>query len=63
MRYDKATDCYKALGLGENASAGEIKKAYYKLAKSCHPDVTEDKKKNNKFKEASAAYEVLGDEV
>jgi len=43
MRYEKATDYYKTLGVGAKANTSEIKKAYYKMAKSCHPDVTEDK--------------------
>jgi len=56
-------DFYKTLGVAEKASADELKKAYRKLAKKYHPDVTGgDKAKEAKFKEISEAYETLGDE-
>jgi molecular chaperone DnaJ len=56
-------DFYKTLGVSEKASADELKKAYRKLAKRYHPDVTGgDKGKEAKFKEVSEAYETLGDE-
>jgi DnaJ-class molecular chaperone len=55
-------DLYKILGVAETASAGEIKKAYRDLAKRFHPDRTGgDKSKEHRFKEISAAYEVLSD--
>lgn len=55
-------DYYKVLGVKRNASQDEIKKAYRKLAVKYHPDKTKgDKESENKFKEASEAYEVLKD--
>ncbi|MBP5535028.1 MAG: DnaJ domain-containing protein [Alphaproteobacteria bacterium] len=58
------TDLYQTLGVSKSASAAEIKKAYHKLARTCHPDVTKnDPKAAEKFKEISAAYDILGDET
>jgi DnaJ-class molecular chaperone len=55
-------DLYKVLGVAENADEAAIKKAYRKLAKEYHPDVTgNDKKKTERFKEINEAYGVLGD--
>jgi DnaJ-class molecular chaperone len=55
-------DLYKVLGVAETADEGTIKKAYRKLAKEFHPDVTgNDKKKTERFKEINEAYAVLGD--
>jgi DnaJ-class molecular chaperone len=55
-------DLYKTLGVAEDADDAAIKKAYRKLAKEYHPDVTGgDKKKTERFKEINEAYGVLGD--
>ncbi len=55
-------DLYKTLGVAESSDDASIKKAYRKLAKEYHPDVTgNDKKKTERFKEINEAYAVLGD--
>ena len=55
-------DYYKILGVSKEASAGDIKKAYRKLALKYHPDQNKgDKSAENKFKEISEAYAVLSD--
>src|SRR5437588_11848097 len=55
-------DYYKALGVDKKASADEIKKAYRKLARRYHPDRNpDDKAAEERFKEISQAYDVLGD--
>ena len=55
-------DYYEILGVAKDATEQEIKKAYRKLAMQHHPDRNkDDKASEEKFKEASEAYEVLGD--
>ena len=56
-----AKSLYETLGVGENATADEIKKAYRKLARKYHPDINKDPDAQEKFKEINAAYEVLSD--
>ena len=51
-------DYYKALGVSDSATEKEIKTAYRRLSKKHHPDSGGDE---NKFKEVSAAWDVLGD--
>src|SRR2546430_10367616 len=52
-------DYYKALGVPETASQKEIKAAYRKLSKQYHPD--QNPGAEDRFKEVSAAYDVVGD--
>jgi len=55
-------DYYKILGVEKNASAGDIKKAYRRLAMKYHPDhAKDDKNAEEKFKKISEAYAVLSD--
>lgn len=55
-------DYYDVLGVRKDADAGEIKKAFRKLAREFHPDVNrEDPEAEARFKEAAEAYEVLSD--
>ena len=58
-----AKDPYQVLGVAKTASADEIKKAYRKLAKKHHPDVNPgNKQAEEKFKEISGAFEIVGED-
>jgi molecular chaperone DnaJ len=55
-------DYYEVLGVDRSTGADEIKKAYRKIALKCHPDRNPgDKGAEERFKEASEAYQILGD--
>ncbi|MHC4423493.1 MAG: molecular chaperone DnaJ [Planctomycetota bacterium] len=55
-------DYYNVLGVGKNASADDIKRAYRRMAMKYHPDKNpDDKEAETKFKECAEAYEVLSD--
>ncbi|XP_072989584.1 uncharacterized protein [Typha latifolia] len=58
----KAADYYATLNLSRNATLQEIKSSYRNLARKYHPDMNKGPGAEEKFKEISAAYEVLSDE-
>ncbi|XP_067944803.1 protein tumorous imaginal discs, mitochondrial-like isoform X2 [Watersipora subatra] len=61
-QFAKTRNFYEVLGVPKNASAKDIKKAYYQLAKKYHPDTNkDDPQAHRKFTEVSEAYEVLSD--
>jgi molecular chaperone DnaJ len=57
-----ARDYYEVLGVQRNASKDDIKKAFRKLAREYHPDVSKHTDAEDKFKEINEAYEVLSDD-
>lgn len=52
---------YKVLGVSKDATQEEIKRAYYRLVRIYHPDVSADPEARRKFEEIRKAYEVLSD--
>jgi molecular chaperone DnaJ len=55
-------DYYDILSVNRNASKDEVKKAFRKLARQYHPDVSQENNAEEKFKEINEAYEVLSDD-
>ena len=56
-----ARDYYGTLGVTKDATPDELKRAYRKLARELHPDVNPDEAAQTRFREVTAAYEVLSD--
>lgn len=56
------SDHYEVLGVSRDASQDDIKKAYRKLARQLHPDVNAEVEAQERFKQVTHAFEVLGDE-
>ncbi len=54
-------DYYETLGVTRGADAEEVKRAYRKLARKYHPDVSKERNAEDRFKEVQEAYEVLKD--
>ena len=57
-----AQDYYETLGVSRTASKDDIKRAFRKLAREYHPDVSQHSDAEARFKEINEAYEVLSDE-
>ena len=56
-----ASTHYDALGITPKATQGEVKAAYYRMSKMYHPDRNSNIDAPQKFRNVTAAYEVLGD--
>ena len=56
-----STDYYALLGVSRDASPEDIKKAYRRLARKYHPDVSKEKDAEEKFKAIAEAYQTLSD--
>ncbi|EJD55396.1 hypothetical protein AURDEDRAFT_50886 [Auricularia subglabra TFB-10046 SS5] len=57
-----AKDPYSVLGVNKDASAAEIKKTYFQLAKKYHPDTNKDPGAKDRFVEVQEAYDILSDD-
>ncbi|KAJ7042591.1 DnaJ protein [Mycena alexandri] len=55
-------DPYRVLGVEKDATAAQIKKAYFALARKYHPDTSTDKSAQDKFVEIQSAYDILKDD-
>merc|ERR1712059_193733 len=60
--YCGVDSCYDVLGVTRDATRSDISKAYRKLARKLHPDVSKEKNAEEKFRLLATAYETLKDE-
>ncbi len=61
MSMSSKSDYYEVLGVERSATQEEVKKAYRRLARQYHPDVSDEPGSESRFKEVNEAYEVLSD--
>lgn len=61
LRTARSSSLYEVLGVDRDAGPGEIQRAYRRLVRRCHPDVTADPTAAERFREIAEAYEVLSD--
>jgi curved DNA-binding protein len=61
MEKDYHKDYYKIMGVPRSASQDDIKRAFRRLARKFHPDVSKEPNAEERFKQVNEAYEVLGD--
>lgn len=59
MTSSRFIDFYKALSVSPKATANQIKAAFFKLAKTCHPDISTNKGSDARFKQINDAYQTL----
>ncbi len=60
--YCGARDCYDVLGVQPTATPADVRSAYRELARTHHPDKSDDPRSAELFVEIAAAYEIIGDQ-
>jgi molecular chaperone DnaJ len=62
MSFEEKRDYYEILGLPRDAARDDLRRAYRKLARQYHPDVSKEANAEERFKEINEAYQVLNDD-